>query len=210
MSYMDFLIKVRDTIHGWSEETRKFLAMTVMAVALVTFFIIWGSNVSSHLVAISLPPVAQNTQIPSPTASLPQDVGLEDTDTFGQGAELQPSSLNQIGSQGQMGVSAPAASGQAAMPLPEARQEEIVQEQAPTPVQGMAETFSGLKRLFTTADTHSSVATWMQQKFGDLGGLMWRAAAYLLTVARNALQDIVSWGLDLVLHQFPGFGVLQQ
>lgn len=215
---MDFFSKIRDTVHGWPEETRKFLAMTVMGVALVAFFVIWVSSASSHLIAIGLPPVAPSANTPpsSPTAFLPQDAGTEDGSTLGQqDGQIQPQdqavSLGQTQPQGQPPVAGPSvSSGQYPSFLPQAEQEQAVQEQAPTPAQGMAETFSGLKRLFATTDDHASVGTWVQQALDELSGAIRRTAAYVLKLVRNAAQDFVFWLEGLAPQQFPAFNTPHQ
>lgn len=208
---MDFLRTIRDTVHGWPEETRKFLAMTVMGAALIAFFVIWGPNVSSHLVAIGLPPVApvadNNTRFPSPTALLPQDSGMEGGSAFGRD---QTAALDETQPQDQPSLSQPLASGQNPFPPPQAMQEQIQPEQAPTPVQGMAETFSGLNRLFAKADNQASVGTWAQQTLDELSEAIRRAAAYVLRMARNAMQDFLFWLEGLAPQQFPAFNISHQ
>ena len=210
---MDFLRSVRDIVHGWSEETRKFLAMSAMGVALVAFFALWVSSVSSHLAVISLPPVtqvAQNNTGSSPTAFLPQDSGLEDGSILGQDGQTQPQDqaaiLGQTEAQNQPFVPQPSVSGRVPASLPPAEQVQPT-EQALTPVQGVAETFSGLNKLFATANTQSSTETWVRQQLHNLGDLARRVAADLLRMGRNAMQAFFVWLQGLAPHQYPALNI---
>jgi len=128
---MEFLRTIKNTIHGWSEETRKFLAMVTMGIGLLVFFSLWISSVSSRLVAIG--PAAPAATAPTaeplarPTAFLP----LRDHSASQDIGASQPSAQISPGS---------------------------VPDSAPTPVAGIAETFSGLNQLFRTTDASNGLS----------------------------------------------------
>ena len=164
---MEIFLKIRNAVHGWSEETRKFLAMLTMGIGLLVFFSLWISSVSSRLVAIgpSAPPAGLTAQgVPSsPTAFLPfDDVG--GNNPVGAPPTAPPSGFTQNNVGGSV----------------------VAQEQAPTPIQGVAETFAGLNQLFSrTADQPSDT---IEGKLRSIGARLW-----------GIVLNIFSWAQDFLL-----------
>ncbi len=154
----EFLVKIRDVMHGWSEETRKFLAMVSMGIGLLVFFSLWISSVSSRLVAIgpAIPAGSAGETLP-PTALVPSQ---DNADTTGLG--------NPVGIQPDASAPVPIAENPAPSPsVPPTP----VPEQAPTPIQGVAETFGGLNQLFSrTTDQPSDT---IMGKLSGIGAWLW-------------------------------------
>ncbi|MFY9463330.1 MAG: hypothetical protein WAP52_04060 [Candidatus Sungiibacteriota bacterium] len=182
---MDFLLKIRDAVHGWSEETRKFLAMVTMGIGLLAFFSLWVSSVSSRLVAIGpSAPAAPTTGTPAAAALAVPIAFAPSRDNFGSEdtADLPPSAppAEQI-------VQNPA--GQPYAPI--LAQEPIAAPLAPTPLQGVAETFAGLDQLFSRAADQPFDT--IEGKLRGIGAWLWSVALNLFAWAQNFLQWFGGW-----------------
>ncbi len=167
---MEFLQTIKNTIHGWSEETRKFLAMVTMGIGLLVFFSLWLSSVSSRLVAIgpsvAAPRVLPGEALPAPTAFLPPRDNFGAEEAVGSGA---PEPTAQI-------------------PI----LQQPLSEPAPTPIAGIAETFGGLQQLFRTTDSPdifsvqglwrlmSRVVAAMDDFLRAFGGFLYQKASTLI------------------------------
>lgn len=173
---MEFLQTIKNVIHGWSEETRKFLAMVSMGIGLLVFFSLWISSVSSRLVAIgpsaAPAPTAEALSAPTAFAPLQDNAGLE----------------NPVGIQPGTSLPAPIAENPAQppfAPLPP------VPEQAPTPIQGVAETFGGLNQLFSrTTDQPSDTIV---GKLSGVGAWLWGIVLNIFSWAQNSLLWLGGW-----------------
>lgn len=172
---MNFLQTIKNTIHGWSEETRKFLALATMGIGILVFFSVWISSVSSGLVAIG--PLA-------PTASAPVAVAfLPPSDTSG--------ATNFV--EGEFGaVSAPVLADQNMPQIPVAPIAQnpllaapsvVEQNQAPTPMQGVAETFGGIRQLFRTTESSDTI----EGRLRVAGSWVWNASMSIISWVQNFL-----------------------
>ena len=185
---MDFLIKIRDTVHGWSEETRKFLAMATMGIGILVFFSVWISSLSSGLVAIapSAPtvsaPVAEVFPPPNPVAFLPPSdtSGGESLagNTVPVPADMAPALLSDQNIP-QIPVVPPAPITQNALPSAEP----IPTEQVPTPMQGVAETFGGIRQLFRTTESSDTI----EGRLRVAGSWVWNTGMNIISWAQNFL-----------------------
>ncbi len=178
---MEFLQTIRNAIHGWSEETRKFFAMLTMGIGLLVFFSLWISSVSSRLVAIgpsvsgpSAPQAPTPESLPTPTAFLPSqdNLGAETPPDIQPYAPLAPVAQNP-------------AQSPSASPLQPAS------ERAPTPIQGVAETFGGLNQLFSRATEQPS--DMIVGRLRSVGAWLWGIALNLFSRAQNFLLWIGGW-----------------
>ena len=166
---MDFFSKIKDAVHGWSEETRKFLAMLTMGIGLLMFFSLWVSSVSSRLVAIG--PSAQTASVPvaevlpSPVAFVPpqDNLGVENP------AVMQPYAPDPASEQ---------IAHNSSPPLPAS-----VSQQAPTPVAGIAETFGGIRQLFRTTESPDTI----EGRLRATGSWVWNAGMSIIYWTQNFL-----------------------
>lgn len=189
---MEFFLKIKNTVHGWSEETRKFLAMAIMGIGIIVFFSVWISSVSNGLVAIGPPPlsapaapapVAEARPLsypPSyPAAFLPPSSGSDETaGAVDAGAGSAPLFADQNV------PSVPPAPSESASPdiLPAT----AGQDQAPTPIQGVAETFGGVRQLFRTTD--SSDTNTIESRARAAGSWLWGIGVKIILWAQNFLM----------------------
>jgi|GEM_PF-2270235 hypothetical protein len=184
---MDFLIKMRDTVRGWSEEARVFLAFAIMGVALISFFSLWVTGASSRLVAVkSGDSSGSASALPSPVAFAPPDAGA--------GLGAGGAGVTDVAPPYKYNIPAPlsparATDGGMGPALPSAA------DLPPTPVQGVAETFGGLRQLFSTGDTDraSGAAVSIADRLYAVRAWLWDLALALFDVVQNFLVWLGGW-----------------
>ena len=161
---MEFFLKIKNMVHGWSEETRKFLAMATMGIGILVFFSVWISSVSSGLVAIA-PPALLAPTVSTPVAEVPPSSYPT--------AFLPPTPLDVSGDAPTLAAVVATDAG-------------VVS--APTPIQGVAETFGGVRQLFRTTDSSDTI----EGRARAAGAWLWHIGANIILWAQNFLVWLAS------------------
>ena len=159
---MDFFKNMRDTIRGFSHETRMVIAMGTMGVALLSFFYVWNAVIPLRL--ISLSPIA-------PSATKPEITGPVQLTMAGP---FEP--VPALPADGQVGGSA--------------RTDTSESQDVLTPTEGIIGTLAGLGGFFAPARDDQSFTS-MASSLRDLGLSAVRGAMRLWEMAVDFVFRIV-------------------
>ena len=190
---MEFLQATRDRIHHWPHETRTVLALMVMGVVVVAFFFTWIGGISSRLIAIGGPGSPSQSQLAlgdRPAGSASSEASSPDAIRGWAAAGARPALSSDAGSSASATADAGTATSAGANASGETSGEAPVAI-APTPAEGVADTFSGLKQFFAQSPDSVSgfgfTSDWnWEAQFRDIIPSLKRLSGRIFTGARDA------------------------